>query len=112
MCIRDRPGRAGGRGHRPAARTGRSSLRAAACHPAVAQPAGFGADSRGCFEQLLGWLEGGQATGMTHAELEDELAFRGRELLRRMLQEHLTLRAANEPRLAAVADDAGIVHPA
>src|SRR5664279_5536179 len=69
-----------------------------------AQPAGFGADSRGCFEQLLGWLEGGQATGMTHAELEDELAFRGRELLRRMLQEHLTLRAANEPRLAAVAD--------
>ena len=75
-----------------------------------AQPAGFGADSRGCFEQLLGWLEGGQATGMTHAELEDELAFRGRELLRRMLQEHLTLRAANEPRLAAVADDAGIVH--
>jgi len=40
-----------------------------------AQPAGFGADSRGCFEQLLGWLEGGQATGMTHAELEDELAF-------------------------------------
>ena len=43
---------------------------------------------------------------MTHAELEDELDFRGRELLRRMLQEHLTLRAANEPRLAAVADDA------
>src|SRR5664279_5310067 len=47
---------------------------------------------------------------LTAAELEDELAFRGRELLRRMLQEHLTLRAANEPRLAAVADDAGIVH--
>ncbi|MGV1030468.1 MAG: ISKra4 family transposase [Dermatophilaceae bacterium] len=76
------------------------------------QPAGFGADSRGCFEQLLAWLEGGQATGMTHAELEDELASRGRELLRRMLQEHLTLRAANEPRLAAVADDAGVVHAA
>ena len=78
----------------------------------AAQPAGFGADSRGCFEQLLGWLEGGQATGLTHAELEDELASRGRELLRRMLQDHLTLRAANEPRLAAVADDAGVVHAA
>ena len=37
-----------------------------------ARPAGFGADSRGCFEQLLGWLEGGQATGMTHAELDTD----------------------------------------
>ena len=45
-------------------------------------------------------------------ELEDELESRGRELLRRMLQDHLTLRAANEPRLAAVADDAGVVHAA
>ena len=78
----------------------------------AAQPAGFGADSRGCFEQLMAWLEGGQATGMTHAELEDELASRGRDLLRRMLQDHLTLRAATEPRLAAVADDAGVVHAA
>ena len=49
---------------------------------------------------------------MTHAELEDELESRGRELLRRMLQDHLTLRAATEPRLAAVADDAGVVHAA
>ncbi|MGV1010792.1 MAG: ISKra4 family transposase, partial [Dermatophilaceae bacterium] len=76
------------------------------------QRAGFGANSRGCFEQLLAWLEGGQATGMTHAQLEDELACRGRELLRRMLQDHLTLRAANEPRLAAVTDDAGVAHAA
>jgi hypothetical protein len=78
----------------------------------AARPASFGADSRGCFEQLLAWLEGGQATGMTHAELEDELACRGRELLRRMLQDHLTLRATNEPRLAAVTDDAGVAHAA
>lgn len=57
------------------------------------------ADSRGCFEQLLGWLEGEPAAGMTHGELEDDLDSRGRELLRRLLQDHLTLRAANEPRL-------------
>jgi hypothetical protein len=76
------------------------------------QRAGFGAESRECFEQLLAWLEDGQATGMTHAELEDELACRGRELLRRMLQDHLSLRAASEPRLAAVADGAGVVHAA
>ncbi|HEX5882509.1 MAG TPA: ISKra4 family transposase [Actinomycetota bacterium] len=76
------------------------------------QPAVLGADSRGCFDRLLDWLEGGQAIGMTHAELEDELACRGRELLRRMLQDHLSLRAANEPRLAAVADQDAVVHAA
>src|SRR6478672_7955310 len=107
-----RPGSAGSRGHRPAARQPSRTRRHRAVNGRAAQPAGFGADSRGCFEQLLGWLEGGQATGLTHAELEDELASRGRELLRRMLQDHLTLRAANEPRLAAVADDAGVVHAA
>ena len=74
--------------------------------------AGFGAASRECFEQLLGWLVDGQATGMTHAELEEELSCRGRELLRRMLQDHLSLRAANEPRLAGVTDNAGVVHAA
>jgi hypothetical protein len=42
------------------------------------QPAGFGAESRGCFEQLLAWLENGPASGLTHAELEDQLACRGR----------------------------------
>lgn len=76
------------------------------------QPAGFGAESRESFERLLAWLEGDQATDMTHAELEDELECRGRELLRRMLQDHLSLRAASEPRLAAVADDAGVAHGA
>ena len=78
----------------------------------AAQSAGFGAGSRDCFEQLLGWLEGDEAAVKSHAEIEDELESRGRELLRRMLQDHLTLRAATEPRLAAVTDDAGVVHGA
>ena len=76
----------------------------------AARPAGFGADSRDCFEEVLAWLEGDEAAVMSHGKLEDELEGRGRELLRRMLQDHLTLRAANEPRLAVVADDAGVVH--
>ncbi|HZW43706.1 MAG TPA: ISKra4 family transposase [Dermatophilaceae bacterium] len=74
--------------------------------------AGFGAESRESFEQLLGWLEGGLATEMTHAELEDELEDRGRELLRRMLQDHLSLRTATEQRLEDVADADGVVHAA
>ena len=61
----------------------------------AARPAGFGADSRDCFEEVLAWLEGDEAAVMSHGKLEDELEGRGRELLRRMLQDHLTLRAAN-----------------
>jgi hypothetical protein len=78
----------------------------------AAQPTVFGADSRDCFEQLLAWLEGDETAVMSHGKLEDELESRGRELLRRMLQDHLTLRAANEPRLTAVTDNAGVVHTA
>jgi hypothetical protein len=33
-------------------------------------------------EELIGWLEGTEAASLTHAELEDELNLRGRELLR------------------------------
>lgn len=73
---------------------------------------GFGADSRACFEQVLAWLEGGESAALSHGELEDELECRGRELLRRLLQDHLSLRATTEERLAVVADDAGVVHGA
>ncbi len=73
--------------------------------------AGFGA-SRQCLEEILGWLEGPHAASLAHAELEDELDSRGRELLRRMLQEHLSLRAANEARLEIVADSDGVAHGA
>ena len=71
----------------------------------------FGA-SRECFEEALGWLAGLDASGLTHAELEDELDCRGRELLRRMCQDHLSVRAATEDRLDAVRDAAGVAHGA
>lgn len=72
----------------------------------------FGVDSRVCFDQLLGWLEGEQATVLSHSELEDEIEDRGRELLRRMLQDHLSLRTRTEQRLAAVLDAEQVAHAA
>jgi hypothetical protein len=68
------------------------------------------AASRSCAEEMLGWLEGPDAAGLVHAELEEHLDARGRELLRRMLQDHLSLRAANEVRLEAVVDSDGVAH--
>ncbi len=56
------------------------------------------AASRALFESLIGVLEEGPATGMTHTELEDLLTDTGRELLRRLLQDHLDLRAIREER--------------
>ncbi len=61
-------------------------------------------------DRSLDWLEGDDSAVLSHGELEDQLECRGRELRRRLLQDHLTLRATTEARLAAVADDAGVVH--
>jgi hypothetical protein len=60
-----------------------------------------------CFEQVVAGLAGSDADGLTHAELEDRLAVRGRELLRLLLQDHLDLRAVRERRCGPVvgADD-------
>lgn len=68
--------------------------------------------SRECFEEALGWLQGPDAKALTHADLEDQLDSRGRELLRRMYQDHLSLRAATEVRLEAVLDDEAVNHGA
>ena len=71
----------------------------------------FGA-SRRCVEEIFSWLEGTDASALAHAELEDRLDARGRELLWLMLQDHLRLRANNEKRLGAVTDCDGVVHGA
>ena len=62
------------------------------------------------FEQLLGWLTGTEAAGLSHGELEEQLDRRGRELLRQMLQGQLDLRALREQRAAEVADADGVRH--
>jgi hypothetical protein len=60
------------------------------------------AGSRRLVEGLIGWLGGGDSVGLSHAELEDQLTVRGRELQRQLLQDHLDLRAVREERLPEV----------
>lgn len=66
------------------------------------------AASRQSFDQLVGFLGGDGAGGLTHAELEDQLAMRGRELVRQLFQDHLDLRALREARRDDVVDTAGV----
>jgi hypothetical protein len=68
-------------------------------------------ESRASFAELVGWLEGVEAAGLSHAELEDELDQRGRELLRQLFQGQLDLRAVREQR-AEVNDADGVRHGA
>ena len=67
--------------------------------PAVA--VGF-ASSREQFESLVRFLDGTDAAGLDHAGLEERLDRDGRELLRRLLDDHLALRAVREQRLGSV----------
>src|SRR6516225_3530375 len=66
------------------------------------------ARSREAFAAAAGWLAGAEAAGRGLAALEEELAVRGREIQRRLLQDHLFARAAAEPRLARVTGPDGI----
>jgi hypothetical protein len=68
--------------------------------------AGF-ASSREQFESLVSFLDGADAAGLSHAELEERLDRDGRELLRRLLDDHLALRALREERLDGVVGDEG-----
>jgi hypothetical protein len=66
------------------------------------------ARSREAFARAEGWLAGAEAAGLGLAGLEGELAVRGRELARLLLQDYLFARAAAEPRLARVTGPDGI----
>ena len=66
------------------------------------------AEAREQFAETEDWL-GGQAAGLQHAELEEQLDVRGRELLRRLFQGHLDLLAAREERRDDVAGEDGVV---
>jgi hypothetical protein len=58
--------------------------------------------SRERFETILAWLSGPESAGLTHAELEDHLQVASREVFCQLLQDHLDLRAQQEPKLAGV----------
>lgn len=60
------------------------------------------------FAQTEEWLAG-EAVGLQHAELEEQLEVRGRELVRRQFQWHLDLLAACEGRRDDVAGEDGVV---
>ncbi|MGH8701620.1 MAG: ISKra4 family transposase [Burkholderiales bacterium] len=66
--------------------------------------------SQACFESLRGYLHSPEAMGMRHSDLERELEARGRELLRRMLQEHLDWRSPGFARQPVRAAD-GVARP-
>jgi hypothetical protein len=53
------------------------------------------------FGAVVAELSGQQTATLTHAELEELVAARGRELLRQLLQDHLDLRAAREEQAVA-----------
>jgi hypothetical protein len=57
--------------------------------PAEAAGGGAFAVSRERFELLIGFLDGTDAAGLSHAELEEHLDVHGRELLRCLLDDHL-----------------------
>jgi hypothetical protein len=60
------------------------------------------ASSREQFESLVSFMDGTDAAGLDHAGLEERLDRDGRELLRRLLDDHLALRAVREQRLESV----------
>ena len=66
--------------------------------------------SRALFDTTLSFLDGAQAAGLEHAELETELEVHGRQLLRQLLQDHLELRAQREHRLPEVLDADQVPH--
>ena len=66
------------------------------------------APSRKNFEEMLCWLEGTESAALSHAELEDQVERRGREVQRLMLQDHLDLRALREERVEVVGAEATV----
>jgi hypothetical protein len=67
------------------------------------------AESEKCFGELEDWLASGEAAGLQHADLEEQLDVRGRELLRQLYQDRLDLTAAREERRHDVAGEDGAV---
>src|ERR1017187_4650743 len=76
--------------------------------PACREEAFTGAREQ--FAQTEEWLAG-EAAGLQHAELEEQLEMRGRELVRRLFQGHLDLLAAWEERRDDVAGEDGMARP-
>lgn len=67
------------------------------------------AESRRCFGELEQWAASEAAAGLRHADLEEQLGVRGRELIRQLFQDRLNATAAAEERRYDVAGEDGVV---
>ena len=65
--------------------------------------------SRQHFETVISFLDSKDSFELEHAELEEHLEETSRELFRRLFQDHLSLRAQREQRIATVVDSSGIL---
>ena len=65
------------------------------------------AESEAVFGGILRRMQSDDTMSMSHGDLEELLDTEGRKLLRRLLQDHLDLRANHEPRVEVV-DDGGV----
>lgn len=65
------------------------------------------AASKNVFDAVVAELSGQRTATLAHAQLEELVAARGRELLRQLLQDHLDQRAAREERAVARRHQAG-----
>jgi hypothetical protein len=61
-----------------------------------------------CFGGIAGWLASEDAAGLQHADLEEQLGERGRELMRRLFQDRLDLSALQEERRGDVTGEDGV----
>jgi hypothetical protein len=66
------------------------------------------AQSREYYAKTEEWLASAEPAGLQHAELEEQMEARGRELVRRLFQGHLDLLAAREERRHDVTGEDGI----
>ena len=67
------------------------------------------AESRKYFRELEEWAASEEAAGLQHADLEEQLDVRGRELMRQLFQDRLNATAAAEERRHDVTGDDGVV---
>ena len=78
-------------------------------HPGAA--AGWADPARRHLESVMGWLDGPEAMGAGHGELEAQLQVHSREQYRLLLQGHLDERARLEKRRSAVTGSDGVSRP-
>ena len=68
-------------------------------------------DARQFYTSMEQWLNSPQSHEISHSALEECLFRDGLELMRRLFQAHLNLRALREQRLERVADSSGVSRP-